>query len=392
MKLNFGKAFGFAAVLALLLGISSGASAETITQEFRFSKDSRIVVENLVGRVQVRPADGAEAYVKATVVAESEALAKSVKFDLTDKGSLQQLDVIYPEDERNIYYDALSRGSTSNVRYRGKKYKIRGSDSRGAVDLHVDLELFLPKGSRVDSLKNVVGQVEMAKVDATIRVDVGSGSIVSTDGKGELDLDTGSGHVNVSSHEGSVAVDTGSGSVEILSVLGEVDVDTGSGSVKVTGVSGNVMADTGSGGVELAEIIGDKISADTGSGSVKASNLRGSFVADTGSGSVRVDGISDSDYIDVDTGSGSIRIKGDFAGLQKLKLDTGSGDVALYATAAPDMTLRIEVSSGGIDVDLPGMTTTRVSKHRMETVIGSGQGRGTIDTGSGDVNIHLVKD
>lgn len=391
MKLNIGKAFGVTAGLALLLGLSSGAWAETVTQEFRFSQDSRIAVENLVGRVQVRPADGAEAYVKATIVAESEELAKSVKFEVTDKGNLQQLDVIYPEDERNIFYDALSRGSTSNVRYHGKKYKIRGSDSRGTVALHVDMELFLPKGSGVHSLKNVVGQVELTKVDASIRVDVGSGSIVSTDGKGELDLDTGSGHVNVSSHEGSVSVDTGSGAVEIFSVLGEVDVDTGSGSVKVTGVSGNVTADTGSGGVELTEIIGDEISADTGSGSVKASNLRGSFAADTGSGSVRVDVISDSDYIDIDTGSGSIRLKGDLSGLQKLKLDTGSGDVELNAIAAPDMTLRIE-SNGGIEVDLPGMTTTKISKHRMDVVIGSGQGRGTIGTGSGDVDIRMVKD
>ncbi len=392
MKLNLIKVFQATIVGALFLGLTSGASAATIGKEFSFEADSRIVVENLVGRVQVRPADGPVAIVKATVVAESDALAQAVQFELTNKGSQQRLDIIYPEDERNIFYDALNRGSRSNVRYRGKKYKIGGSDSRGAVALHVDLEVFLPAGSRVDNLKNIVGEVDLAEVAADIRVDVGSGQISSVNGKGQLELDTGSGRVNVSSHEGSVDADTGSGSVEIVNVLGDVNVDTGSGTVKVSGVSGSATADTGSGSVEFAEIIGDKISADTGSGSVRGRNLRGSFAADTGSGSVRVDGIDDSDFIDIDTGSGGIRIKGDFSSLRSLKLDTGSGDVDVQMLAAPDMTMRIEVSSGDINVDVPGQRATKVSRHRLETAFGDGSGRGVIDTGSGDVDIHMVKD
>jgi len=391
MKLELRNVFQVAFVAAMFLSLSGVASAATLNKEFSFEADSRIAVQNLVGSVRVRPADGAVAIVKATVVAESDALAEAVTFELTNKGSLQQLDIIYPEDERNIFYDALNRGSRSNVRYHGKKYKISGSDGRGTVALHVDLEVFLPAGSRMDSLKNLVGAVDLANVVADIRVDVASGSISSADGKGNLELDTGSGRVNVSSHEGSVEVDTGSGAVEIENVLGSVNVDTGSGTVKVTGVSGNVTADTGSGGVEFAEIMGDKISADTGSGSVKGRSLRGSFSADTGSGSVKVDGIDDSDFIDIDTGSGSIRIKGDFAGLSSLNLDTGSGDVDIQMLAAPDMTLRIEVSSGDINVDVPGMKATKVSRHRLETAFGKGSGRGVIGTGSGDVDIHMVK-
>jgi DUF4097 and DUF4098 domain-containing protein YvlB len=391
MKLELRKVFRGAIFGALFVGLTGGASAATVSKEFSFEADSRIAVENLVGSVRVRPTDGSVAIVKATVVAESDALAEAVNFEMTNQGSLQQLDVIYPEDNRDIFYDALSKGSRSNVRYRGKKYKITGNDSRGAVALRVDLEVFLPAGSRMDKLKNLVGEVDLAKVAADIRVDVGSGQITSVDGKGTLELDTGSGRVNVSSHEGSVEVDTGSGAVEIVTVLGAVNVDTGSGTVKISGVSGNATADTGSGSVEFSEIIGDKISADTGSGSVKGRALRGSFSADTGSGSVRVDGIADSDSIDIDTGSGSIRIKGDFSGLRRLKLDTGSGDVDVQMLAAPDMTVRIEVSSGDIEVDVPDMKTSKVSRHRLETMFGDGSGQGVIGTGSGDVEIHMVK-
>lgn len=391
MKLELKYIFQALIAAALFLGLSAGASSATLSKEFRFEADSRIVVENLVGSVRVRPAEGDVAIVKATVVAESDELAEAVKFEMTNKGSLQQLDVIYPEDERTIFYDALHRGSRSNVRYHGKKYKISGSDSRGAVALHVDLEIFLPAGSRADNLKNMVGVVDLANVAADLRVDVGSGAITSVNGKGALELDTGSGHVSVSSHEGPVEVDTGSGAVEIVTVLGDVNVDTGSGSVKVSGVSGNATVDTGSGNVEFAEIMGDKISADTGSGSVKGRDLRGSFSADTGSGSVKVNGIDDSDFIDIDTGSGGIRIKGDFSSLRSLKLDTGSGDVDMMMLAVPDMTLLVEVSSGDINVDVPGQRTTKVSRHRLETAFGDGAGRGIIGTGSGDVDIQVVK-
>lgn len=391
MKLRVKNVFQAALLAAMFLGVSGGASAATISKEFTFDSDSRIAIENLVGSVQVRPADGNVATVKATVVAGSDELAEAVRFEMSDKGSLKQLEVIYPEDERTIFYEALNKGSRSNVRYRGKKYKVTGSNSRGAVALHVDLEVFLPAGSRVDSLKNMVGDVDLANVDGDVRVDVGSGKVSSTNGNGKLELDTGSGRVNVSSHEGPVDVDTGSGTVEIITVLGDVNVDTGSGSVTVTGVSGNATVDTGSGSVEFAEVMGDKISADTGSGSVKGRNLRGSFAADTGSGSVKVDGIDDSDFIDIDTGSGSIRIKGDLSSLRSLNLATGSGDVEVNMLAAPDMTVRIDVSSGDINVDVPGQRTTKVSRHRLETAFGEGTGRGVIGTGSGDVEIQTVK-
>jgi DUF4097 and DUF4098 domain-containing protein YvlB len=377
------------AVLALVLqGASSESLGATVNQEFKFDADSRIGVENLVGRVTVKPTDGPQAYVKASVIGESEELLRQVRFELKDQGNQQRLVVIYPEDHRDLYYESDGGRSSSSVTYHSKKYKISSYQRRGAEALQVDLELFLPKGARVDNLKNMVGHVSLDAVDADIRVDVGAGMISSTDGSGRLVADTGSGGVGVTNHTGDVSVDTGSGSVQVLTVLGNVDVDTGSGTVQISGVSGNVDADTGSGTVILEQIIGDMISADTGSGAVKASDIRGSFRADTGSGTVRIDGVSDSDLIDVDTGSGGVRIRGDLSGLKRLKVDTGSGDVDIDSQKTLNMELKIKVDSGDIDVDFPDMASINSSRNRLEVRLGDGNGKGVVSTGSGDVTVR----
>jgi DUF4097 and DUF4098 domain-containing protein YvlB len=372
----------------LLQGTSTASLGATVNQEFKFTQDSRIVVENLVGRVKVRPADGSQAYVKASVIGESEELVRQVKFEFKDHGSRQSLEILYPEDHRTLYFEDDNGRTSSNVTYRGKKYRVSNYRKNGAEALQVDLELFLPKGARVDNLKNLVGGVDLADVDADIRIDVGAGRIGSVDGSGKLVADTGSGGVEVTNHTGAISVDTGSGNVKVLTVLGDVSADTGSGTVDVSGVSGNVEADTGSGNVILDQIIGNSISADTGSGSVKARDIRGSFKADTGSGSVRVEGIADSDLIDVDTGSGSVKISGDLSGLKRLKVDTGSGDVEVDSHKTLNMALRIKVDSGDIDVDMPDMTSMKSSRNRLEVSLGDGSGEGRIDTGSGDVTVR----
>jgi DUF4097 and DUF4098 domain-containing protein YvlB len=389
MSLNYSRSLTGLGLATLLLSVSSVALAATVTQEIRFAQGAEIEIENLVGRVKVKPTDGSEAYLKASVIGESEELVKLVRFDLKDQGKKQRLEVLYPKDHTNLYFETGGGKTSSNVTYHGEKYKISSYRRSGSEALQVDMELFLPKGSRVDNLKNRVGEVELAGVDADIRVDLGAGTINSTDGRGRLVADTGSGSVSVTNHEGETSADTGSGGVRIETVLGNVDADTGSGSVKVSGVSGNVNVDTGSGNVTLEQIIGDRISADTGSGSVKAHDIRGSFQADTGSGSVRVEEIADSDEIDIDTGSGDVRVRGDLGGVKRLKLSTGSGDVEVRSTGTPNMKLTIKVNSGDIDVDIPGMTTVKASKTRLEASLGDGSGKGVIGTGSGDVTVRL---
>ena len=389
MTLKFSRLLTGVGLAALLMSAANVTLGATVTEEFRFAQGAKIEIENLLGRVKVRPADGAEAYVKATVIGESEELVKLVSFEFKEQGKQQRLEVLYPDDHRNLYFETGGGKTGTNTTDKGKKYKITSYPRKGAEALQVDMELYLPKGSEVEKLKNVVGEVELAGVDADIRVDVGAGAINSTDGRGRLVADTGSGGVFVVNHEGETSIDTGSGEVRIETVLGNVDADTGSGSVNVSGVSGNVNVDTGSGNVTLEQIIGDSISADTGSGSVKARDIRGSFKADTGSGSVRVQDIADSDDIDIGTGSGDVRVGGDLGGVKRLKLSTGSGDVEVISTKTPNMKLTIKVHSGDIDVNIPGMTALKTSKTRLEATLGDGSGKGVISTGSGDVTIRM---
>lgn len=378
---------GCLAPVLVLWALSGVAQAATLEKEVVFDGASDLTVENLVGRVTVRRADGDRAVLRATVVAENEELAGSVSFDLQDHAGGQRLVVVYPEKIKRIYYKPEAGSLSTSLKYHGRKVRISSRERSDAVQLRVDMELLLPAGARVSALRNGVGEVNIAGVDAFLRVQVSAGRIEVADGRGELVLDTGSGAVTVTGQEGRVDVDTGSGSVVVTNVIGDVKADTGSGAVRITGVSGDVEADTGSGSVTIEQVMGDEIVADTGSGSVRARDIRGSFRADTGSGSVHLDGLSDADRLLVDTGSGSVFIRGALAGLKRLDVDTGSGDVEMRFTSVPDMRFRVEVSSGRIKAALPGLTVSEVSRSRMEATAGDGSGRAEISTGSGDVTL-----
>lgn len=376
-----------ALVLSALGGV---AQAATVEKEVVFDSTTGLSLENLVGKVTVRRAADETARVRATVVAETGELAASVSFDLQERDGGQRLLVVYPENVRRIHYKPENGSLNTTLKYQGHKVRVTSRDRSDAVALRVDLEVLLPAGARMNALRNGVGDVDIAGVDADLRVEASAGHIDAADGRGALGLDTGSGSVTVTGQEGHVRVDTGSGSVVVTNVVGDVDADTGSGSVRITGVSGDVTADTGSGSVTLEQIMGDEISADTGSGSVRARDIRGSFNADTGSGSVHLDGLRDADRLAIDTGSGSVYVRGALAGLKRLGVDTGSGDVELRFVTVPDMRFLVEVSSGRIKSSLPDLMVSEVSRSRMEATAGSGSGRGVISTGSGDVT--LIKD
>ena len=104
-------------------------------------------------------------------------------------------------------------------------------------------------------------------VQASVRLDVGSGGVTATGVRGALAIETGSGSVTVTDVEGELDVDTGSGSVELQGVRGaSVLVDTGSGSVRGSEISSpSLHVDTGSGGIRLERVSSPDVALDTGS-------------------------------------------------------------------------------------------------------------------------------
>jgi DUF4097 and DUF4098 domain-containing protein YvlB len=170
---------------------------------------------------------------------------------------------------------------------------------------------------------------------------------------------------------GSLLVDTGSGDVEVSDIEGsELNIDTGSGDVRVTTAnSRDITIDTGSGNVTGTGMTATDLSVDTGSGNITLSGVRArSLKMDTGSGDVDLSLAGDTDEISVDTGSGDVRIA----------IPAGFGSAVNLST-----------SSGEVDTEVEIQVTRRGREHLIGQ-IGDGQGRMTIETGSGNVTIRAA--
>jgi len=378
------------ALLALLASKGALAAERQQTFELDLRSGQALKVENLVGRMTVSQGSGDVAVIRATVVAESDALAQSIEFNLTESSGRNSLEVVYPKQHSSLFYSTEGHRYNTSTKYQGRKFHITSSSNRDATDLHVNLDIALPADTGTARLINHVGSVELTAVSGNVDVDSGAGTVSSVDGKGRLRADTGSGSVKVVGHRGEVRADTGSGSVVFEQIQGNVGADTGSGTVHISGISGSADVDTGSGSVTLEDVIGDMIEADTGSGSVTAKGIRGRFSADTGSGSVKVSELSDCEALDIDTGSGRVVVQGDLSALERMRIDTGSGSVLVKATQIPSMRLSVKVRSGNIDIDVPDLQGVRKSGNKFEAQLGSGRGVGVIDTGSGSVKFSLV--
>jgi len=272
--------------------------------------------------------------------------------------------VRYPSD-RIVYRPADGHGTFQNemrIRTDGTFYDDdRSGDRRDAgnrvsvrssgdgLEAWADLRIVVPAGQRL-SLYNGAGTITVTNVDGTLHLDGGATEITTTGTRGAL------------------TVDVGSGTVEVTDALGDVDVDTGSGSVTVT------------------RMRGDALRVDTGSGSVQADAVTvRTLNVDTGSGSVTIRGAAAQSIL-VDTGSGSVTLELTQRP-QEVAVDTGSGGVTLVVPAGYGATVDIETGSGGIDVDFP-LQVRRWARDHVTGTIGDGNGRLTVETGSGGVRVR----
>lgn len=392
--------FNRAALIALALMIVPGALLAAVerTETFRYedAAGDSIEILNLAGKVSIEAATDSAIEVVATIVADDSAgmsadeVAALIGFEQDNRGSKKYLSVAYPVDDyRNYVYKPDSGfGGNTSTKYMRKKVRVSSRQKSKSLEVHVDLTIKVPAGSKL-KMVNKVGRVDATGVVANLNLDTGSGAITVSGSKGTLRADTGSGRVDVSDHEGNIVADTGSGSVTIANAQGDVSADTGSGSVTVSNVTGNVKADTGSGSVDLSDVMASEVSADTGSGSVSLDNVTGSLDVDTGSGGLNARNFFAGERVNVDTGSGSIRLEGNLAEVRRLRLDAGSGGVRVTTAQLPNLMLRVETGSGGINIDLPGMSDVRRGDGWFEGRIGDGTGDGEIDTGSGSVTVSL---
>ena len=334
----------------------SAAASETNAQRFDLS-GRHVAIYNLAGQVNVLPVRGSAVVVDVNVGGRD---GDELFIETGDIGDAETLRVIYPADRvtyaagRGSFRTNLrvrSDGTFSDSDWRGRRSRgdeVRITSRRGGLEAYADLTISVPNGQRI-SVYLAVGEATVENVNGDIRID------------------THSAPVYAAGTRGSLLVDVGSGAVEVRDALGDVDVDTGSGSVDASNISGDILhIDTGSGRVTASGVDVEDLHIDTGSGAIDAARVSASSVLlDTGSGSVDLELTSDADDIEIDTGSGGVRVTVPSSFGAQVNIDTGSG---------------------GIELDMP-ITMRRWQRDHVQGVIGDGEGRLHIDTGSGSIRI-----
>lgn len=366
-------------LLAALLALLLAGPARAEWQEFTAGGDE-LLVGNLVGFVEVLPADGGDFRIEAEVDGKDAGEAE-IRFDQRDGEFL----VMFPIGEHDRYsYPSMGRGRTQiRLDERGRAHRsswwsqlrtlgaddieVRG-DGRG-LQVWVDLRIHVPAGKRL-VLEHGVGEIEASGLRAKSSLRVLSGSVMARDCSGGLEVDTGSGHVELADISGHLLVDTGSGHVELEGFEGEeLAIDTGSGHVEIARAKAKkVHVDTGSGSVKLDEVDCSELAVDTGSGGVEARRLG-------------------ADDVEVDTGSGSVRLELVRMGDGDYVIDTGSGGITLYVPEGASAEFEADTGSGGVHIDVAGAQVHHKKRDRARFTMGDGAAQVHLDTGSGSVRV-----
>lgn len=341
------------ALSAALLALALAGASRAETYDFPAGK---LVIHNLAGKAEIRPANGPGIKVELTRGGRD---AAELKIEKDRDGAFDRLSVLYAD--RDYVYTALSDHSRSTMSIgRDGRFGTKGSGQRrvtvkgngSGTEAWADLVIYLPKGSEL-KLHNAVGTLEAGEVTA------------------------------------SLLLDAASARVEAHGITGEVSIDVGSGDVVAERITGDLAVDTGSGSVEITDVSGQAVAIDTGSGDVTGRRVQAAqFVVDTGSGDIELDELRSSEMT-FDTGSGSVSA-GLAADAKTLAVDTGSGNVTLELPGNFGALLSIETGSGDISVDVPHQAS-RIRHSEFEGQIGDGHGHVVIETGSGDVRVLAMK-
>lgn len=329
-------------LLPMLLLLLAGL-ARAQERSFVFEGES-LQVSNLIGQVQVRPTTGDQIRVSVKMGGQ-DAQADLLQYK-TKQGDHSELHIIFPTKKHKKYV-----------------YPELGDHSRTSFNYHED-------GQGGSWLKKIFG-----------------GDRVTVHGRGsglelwaDVLIEVPAGH--------ALEIKQRIGGIDAAEVRSDLALDTGSGRVDARGVSGELLVDTGSGAVAVQDCRGDKISIDTGSGSVRAEGILCShLLIDTGSGGVQATGVQ-ADEAKIDTGSGSVALQMDRLGKGKFLVDTGSGSIVLDLPPDASASIAADTGSGTLKCDLPSAVVKNKERGEMRVVVGHGEARVTLDTGSGSITVH----
>jgi hypothetical protein len=273
---------------APVLGASGGVLERGIEGEVPLPAGSSLLVENLLGSIQVvgggKP--GA-ARIEGRIIADaaSEDVAKA-----TLESVLLQIDgtsahVVYPLDRATAFYppreseaarrlvggwiDALAAlVSETRVTYDGQEVRI--GKTRGSLGLAVHLVVTIPDGcSAVFDLG--AGSIKITRARGTLRASLGAGRLLVEQAYGSLDLGTERADVTLRSFKGDdLRVETTSGNASLIDADAKtVRISTGSGGCEATSLTaGSITASTGEGDLFLGGLEAERYELSTVSGNL----------------------------------------------------------------------------------------------------------------------------
>jgi Toastrack DUF4097 len=348
-----------AAVLLSAPLVMRAEGVKTLRRELPGASAHAFAVENLLGTMRVTAGGGDAVVVVATIHAENDALASSVRLDeVRGDGGVPTLRVRYPAIHRVLRYprrdhehrwDGLVLFGSGNVeRYDGARYRV--SSHRGTL-LYADVEVQVP--ARVAA--------------ATFLERVGA-----------LDAD---------GLEGKLSFRVASADLRLDRLNGDVEVTGSSGDTRASRISGTWRSDFSSGDCEMEEFEGSSARFHTSSGDVA---LRG-VVADrlsieTSSGDAHV---RDADVRELQTGasSGDLRFESTGTRLARVVSRSSSGDVHL--ALAPESSFHAEADQSSGDMRVRFADGER--SYRRGDLVAFRRGTGGADirvtTSSGDFTI-----
>lgn len=369
----------------------SKTHTRTIDKTEAVTPATRVTVENLVGRVNIVQG-GDQLAVRADVVAggkdaaAAEALANTIKLDVSRSGDQLTVHVNYPVDTHDSYqyiptsskpgqhedcsvhvlgFRIGSCSSSSWLRYQGHQVHVYQGREEG-VPLHVDLTLKLPAGADV-KVVNQIGFVHAQGLNNTLALQTDSGDISTSDTRGNLRITVDSGDVQTVDHKG------------------EASLHTDSGDVVLRHVTGNINVDTDSGDLNGEDLHGDALALHTDNGDIRLHGISGELNIATDSGDITLSHVQQVSRTRIKTDNGDIRMSGNLSGMHDFDIATDSGDIHLSTSTPPSVHLDIEADD--VDVDWPGLHNVQIQHDSYRGDVGAASGNGRISTDSGDVTL-----
>lgn len=217
-------------------------------------------------------------------------------------------------------------------------------------------------------------QVRIPRGDyETVTVGAGSGNIMVEDlAAGAITLRANSGNIKASNTvaELTYTIDAGSGNISTEALSADaIHLTANSGNIEATGdrATSSYTARAGSGDLSLTNLTADVFEFSTGSGRIVALDIQGAAAIHASSGNVTVD---------------NPQLVGDWT------IATRSGRVEVDLEHPQSLIVTFDGGSGEAKVGIEGMLFEAKSEHAFTGILGDGDHKLTVTTGSGNFELR----